>query len=552
LIQGLIYPGGDNYVINIGSILWLNYVPYLARTVKLETLQNKYFYILNKKFVFGIDQYVFLTFLWFLWLAFSCGETTPNSGKYLMTQYCSSCHLTPQPEDLDKVTWKKVILPRMASFMGLDDSLKAVMLADPINGPRLKEISFFPEKPLVSQKEWEELEAYILARAPESLELPKASFLSEKTPFKVKIPDYYLSPSTTLAQINTEGKIMIADANTQKLYQFNEDLQVEKVATIKEGGVGLIETDNEWIVTVMGSFSPTEEASGFVMGLPASPGLVPRIFIDSLRRPVDTQLGDINGDGRMDFLVAEFARYSGKLAWYEQLQNGSFQTRVLAPRTGAIKSYLRDIEGDGDWDIIALFGQGDEGIVQFTNDGNGNFSAQNLLRFPPSYGSSYFTLQNLDADPEEEMLYVCGDNADYPGVLKPYHGIYRFDQQEDGEWKQTWFHHLNGAYKAIAEDFDLDGDLDIAAISFFPDYENNQEEGLQILINQGDFTFATTTVKTSHLGRWITMDAGDIDRDGDVDLVLGSLAFEVPEKPEMTQMWMEKGIPFILLENFTQ
>ncbi|MFT4669170.1 MAG: hypothetical protein ACI9HJ_000742 [Ulvibacter sp.] len=45
------------------------------------------------------------------------------------------------------------------------------------------------------------------------------------------------------------------------------------------------------------------------------------------------------------------------------------------------------------------------------------------------------------------------------------------------------------------------------------------------------------------------MDASDYDKDGDIDLVLGSLAFEVVPKLGFVEKWMEDGIPFIVLEN---
>ena len=43
---------------------------------------------------------------------------------------------------------------------------------------------------------------------------------------------------------------------------------------------------------------------------------------------------------------------------------------------------------------------------------------------------------------------------------------------------------MHGAYNAIPRDFDKDGDLDIAAISFFPDFkENGKERELPRLLN---------------------------------------------------------------------
>jgi len=43
------------------------------------------------------------------------------------------------------------------------------------------------------------------------------------------------------------------------------------------------------------------------------------------------------------------------------------------------------------------------------------------------------------------------------------------------------FYHLEGAYKAMQEILDLDGDLDIAAISFFPVNAAYPEESFVVL-----------------------------------------------------------------------
>ena len=96
----------------------------------------------------------------------------------------------------------------------------------------------------------------------------------------------------------------------------------------------------------------------------------------------------------------------------------------------------------------------------------------------------------------------------------------------DGSWnfKESWFFPLNGAFKAVAADFDGGGDLDIAAISYFPDYDKSPEESFVFLENIGTkshLEFKPHTFPDSARGRWLTMDVGDVDGDGDLDIVLG-------------------------------
>ena len=166
-------------------------------------------------------------------------------------------------------------------------------------------------------------------------------------------------------------------------------------------------------------------------------------------------------------------------------------------------------------------------------------------------GSSYFSLFDFDKDGKQDILYTAGDNADYSPILKPYHGIYIFSQKENFAFEQTEFLALPGAYKAIADDFDLDGDIDIAAISFFPDYHASKVTDFALFIkSQNEFSMQGLDLHQN--GRWITMDSGDPDQDGDSDLILGSLAFEVPQHPNLVNQWVKNGLPFLLLKNQTK
>jgi len=130
---------------------------------------------------------------------------------------------------------------------------------------------------------------------------------------------------------------------------------------------------------------------------------------------------------------------TGSLSWYENKGNRSWQRHVLRALPGAIKVYIRDENHDGLPDIWALFAQGEEGIFLYTNKGNGQFDEEQVLRFPPSYGSTSFQLVDMNKDGFEDILYTCGDNGDYSPVLKPYHGVYVFLNDGHNHFKQNFF-----------------------------------------------------------------------------------------------------------------
>ena len=163
-------------------------------------------------------------------------------------------------------------------------------------------------------------------------------------------------------------------------------------------------------------------------------------------------------------------------------------------------------------------------------------------------------LVDFNSDGFDDIIYVCGDNADKTPILKDYHGIYIFLNDGGLNFKQSYFYPLNGAYKAIPRDYDLDGDLDIAAISFFPDYMGSPEESFVYLENKGDMKFEDYSFPESIKGRWIVMDAEDMDADGDIDLALGSFVYFLPlgDTTGLGQKWLSSGPSIIVLENTTK
>lgn len=138
-------------------------------------------------------------------------------------------------------------------------------------------------------------------------------------------------------------------------------------------------------------------------------------------------------------------------------------------------------------------------------------------------------------------------------VLKPYHGVYIFINDGNNNFSQKYFFPVHGCFKAMARDFDGDGNLDISAIGFFADYKNRPEEGFVFLRNeagQGSSAanrFRPFSFPASQRGRWLTMDAGDFDGDGLPDIVIGNFSIR-PAEIKSAANW-RNGPPYILLRN---
>jgi hypothetical protein len=153
----------------------------------------------------------------------------------------------------------------------------------------------------------------------------------------------------------------------------------------------------------------------------------------------------------------------------------------------------------------------------------------------------------MNHDGFKDIIYTCGDNADYSTGLKSYHGVYIYLNDGKNNFTEKFFFPINGCYKAVARDFDNDGDLDIATISFFADYEHQPEEGFVYLENQGNLDFKPYSLPATKNGRWLTMDVADYDHDGKPDIILGNFSL-LSTFQQIKTNWKE-GPAFMILKN---
>jgi len=272
------------------------------------------------------------------------------------------------------------------------------------------------------------------------------------------------------------------------------------------------------------------------------------VLAQGLPRPVSSVPIDLNQDGRQDWIVCGFGHDTGALYALEQRPDGTFGKRIIRNVPGAIDAHVQDVNGDGWPDVVALFAHSNEGVWLFINDKQGGFTSTNLLRFPPVYGSSSLDLVDLNDDGALDVLYTAGDNADYSSVLKPYHGVYVYINRGDYRYDRAYFHHFNGATDAIAVDFDEDGDLDIAAIGFFADLNDEAAQDFVYLEQTAPMVFTPHHPPIQDLGQWISLDAVDYDGDTDIDLILGNFARRYAG-PQGSEMEAAAQAPFTILEN---
>ncbi len=209
---------------------------------------------------------------------------------------------------------------------------------------------------------------------------------------------------------------------------------------------------------------------------------------------------------------------------------------------------LNDLNADGKPDIMALMAQAREELILFINQGQDKFSEKTFYQFPPVYGVSYFELADFNRDGHPDILLTNGDNWDLSPVKKYYHGIRILMNDGKNNFKIAQFFPFYGASKAVARDFDRDGDLDIAAIEFYDD-PKEQAHTFLYLENEGNLTFSSASTPAAENGKWITMEACDFDRDGDQDIILGSFVYTVGELTKLLTKGVESFPQMVILWN---
>lgn len=488
----------------------------------------------------------------------ACSADVEEVQQLVQTQ-CAGCHLFPEPALLDRDTWVNSTLPIMGYRLGHYNAGERDSLIEPFVQQRLNPDAIFPQQALVTQDQWQTITQYFADKAPSSLATNKSPKAEVGLPgFAVKHATVSFSPPlTTMVQIEqafqafyvgnygSNNTLVLLDHQGQIMFQF--EFEGAPVATRVQG--------SRLFVLVIGLGPEPSIGSNGAIYVIDNPQEGPKLLLGNLQRPVDFELVDFNDDERLDILVCEYGHYTGALTWYENKGSDSFTQHVLLSAPGAIDASIHDFNGDGIKDIGVLMAQGDEGFDVWLNRGGGIFDRQRKLRFPPSYGSTAFQLVDFNGDGLKDLIYTNGDNADSSPIPKPYHGIRIYLAETDQRFIETQFLPLNGAFDARAADFDGDGDLDIAAISYFPDYQSRPEEGFVLYLNQeqnqGDLTFKKYTFEASTIGRWITMDTGDIDGDTDIDILLGSNIGFGPgdDRQDLFELWQQQERSYVILEN---
>ena len=461
-------------------------------------------------------------------------------------QLCSHCHQLPDPGILPQSAWADTIW-QMAALGGFGSNVPTPVDVEAV-------VSWYQES---APSQLPPPTACPIPPATARFRSPVAVVLPDTVavPFvsNLLVADLLPAPGDELVTCDMRGggvwlsSLSPEDAPPRKIADLQSPARAEAADLDRDGRMDLV-------VAVLGSSMAMDHLLGQIVWLrqTADGDFDAIVLAENLGRVADVQPSDIDGDGDLDLVVAEFGwRQTGHLLLFENdpEEDGSPSLKRVEVDGlhGASRVVPADLDNDGQLELVALYAQEHECVRVYHRTAEGWTTSHDLYRAPhPAWGHSSMQVADLDGDEDLDLVLTNGDAYDN-ALLKPFHGIHWLENLGDFTFAEHALLTMPGAYTAATADLDGDGDLDLVAAALAePEQTATPLSSLASLVwleQTAPGIFRTEVLETGDL-RHPFLTLHDTTGDGLPEIVVGNGCFDdtafTPADP-CIRIWSNRG-----------